>query len=101
MVEMTSGSNDTRIGYQETGNIGPVLVDVCVTALATMEPVMSEPPLEKVLRSVICVEARNINLLVFASFAVLKEDDGCRINEIIAQIICHDNTVQIFTTEAA
>ena len=40
--------DDTRIGYQETGNIGPVLVDVRCTAFATMEPVISDPPREKV-----------------------------------------------------
>ncbi len=54
--------DDTRIGYQETGNIGPVLVGVSVYgSFATMKPVISDPPRRRFLRlpSVCAVESRN------------------------------------------
>ena len=107
--------NDAGIRNQETGYIGPVLIDIRFGSLGhdgTGD--VGTTSGESLHRSVghgtveagyncflaLCQSGTQYFIgLCCVKFAVLiEEDDGCRINEIIAQIICHDNTVQIFTT---
>ena len=115
MVEMTSGSLTIRgsVTRKPEHRSSSRKMSAC-TAFATMEPVISDPPREKVLRfrpvlrrriqerlrypDLLNAGEHFVSLVCQGKFPFSSEADHfCRINIRISQIICHHDTVQVLS----
>ena len=106
---------DTRIGYKETGNISPVLIDICMDRFCNQGSCYISTTSGKCLYRTICtcsVESRDNRMLGFAEFlgkefvgllsfqitVFIKTDYSSRIHKIVSKICSHDLTIEELTS---
>ena len=102
--------DNTRICYKHTRYIGPVFIQIriyclcdnrtCNIRTATGErnyfSVLSCPVKSRDHRTFYFFEARRQHFICLVRHKIaifIKEDDFCCINKLIAQVVCHDDTV--------
>ena len=102
---------DTRICYKETGNICPVLIDICVDRFCNKGSCYIRSAPGKCLNCAVCactVESRDYCTLAFAEFfrkelvgllsfqitVLVKTNHRSRIYKIISKICSHDLTIK-------
>ena len=107
--------NETRVCYQETRHIGPVLIEICFCCFCNDGTGNIRSTSGKCLDLAICIstiESRNDSLLQFCQFLFhqfigslcikfsifIKTDHLCGIHKRESQIICHNNAIQVLTT---
>ena len=106
--------NDSGVCNQETGNIGPVLIYISLYSLGNdgaryvrassgegLYPAVGKGTIKSRNYCILAVSQScrqySICLLRIKFTVLIKENNGCCINKLISQIICHDDSVQILT----
>ena len=107
--------NDARICYKKAGNIGPVLINICMDSFCNQRSCHIRTASGKCLYSAICtcaVKSRNNRMLGFAEFfgkefigllrfqiaIFIKTDHRSCIHKIISKVCSHDLTIEELTS---
>ena len=107
--------DDTRIGYQETGNICPVFIEVCLDSLCHKRTGYIRTSSGESFNFSIftsAIKSRDNGMFTFCQLfgqksvcllgiqisVLIKTDHICCINKFITQICCHHLTIEKFSS---